>query len=98
MKTLEVVVEVLDVQPWEVDYDIFQDFGDYFDSFLVGIGDNVALCSKVEVILNVIADTLSDDDDDPYGLYRGFWPLGNVEKLSRRHLRRVSCRPRAGAP
>ena len=97
MKTLEVVVEVLDVQPWEVDYDIFQDFGDYSDSFLVGIGDNVALCSKVEVILNVIADTLSDDDD-LCGLYRGFWPLSNVEKLSRRHLRRVSCRPRAGAP
>ena len=72
MKTLEVVVEVLDVQPWEVDYDIFQDFGDYFDSFLVGIGDNVALCSKVEVILSVISDTLNGDDDDLCGLYRDF--------------------------
>ena len=91
-------MEVLDVQPWEVDCDIFQDFGDYFDNFLVVIGDNVALCSKVEVILNVIADILSDDDDDLGGLYRDFWPLSNVEKLSRRHLRRVSCRPRAGAP
>ena len=91
-------MEVLDVQPWEVDCDIFQDFFDYFDNFLVVIGDNVALCSKVEVILNVIADILSDDDDDLGGLYRDFWPLSNVEKLSRRHLRRVSCRPRAGAP
>ena len=91
-------MEVLDVQPWEVDCDIFQDFFDYFDNFLGEIGDNVALCSKVEVILNVIADTLSDDDDDLCGLYRGFWPLSNVEKLSRRHLRRVSCRPRVVAP
>ena len=66
------MAEVLDVQPWEVDYDIFQDSSDYFDNFLVVIGDNVSLCSKVEVILSEISDTLNGDDDDLCGLYRDF--------------------------
>lgn len=66
------MAEVLDVQLWEVDYDIFQDSSDYFDNFLVVIGDNVSLCSKVEVILSVISDTLNGDDDDLCGLYRDF--------------------------
>jgi len=69
---LEGVAEVLDVQLWEVDYDIFQDSSDYFDNFLVVIGDNVSLCSKVEVILSVISDTLNGDDDDLCALYRDF--------------------------